>query len=932
MIRVWSHRPQFSHLGIFIAAYVLGCGFAQSLAIVPGTGISIWPPGGLFLATLVLASRHSWPWWILGGCLAELFGNFFWFGSPLLVAVLLYVANALEAVTGAWLINRYCGRPIRLETLQETLAFVVLGAGIAPVVGATVGSATLVWFGIQSQSLTTAWPLWWIGDATGILIVAPVVLVLSQNWRSKGHLSAARWIEAGVLGLIFLGVAALSLSGYLPFAYIIMPPLLWAAVRFEFKGAAITLSLLALITAAFTIFGASQFIGDAETQRQKQIMLHLFLGVSALSALIVAAISRQHQRALFTLSESERELSQLVNMVPSQVWRLSPDGEPVFFNKRMVDFLGMEVADTDRPGMSRLQAVVETVHPDDASQFKETLHHSLLTGESFAMRYRLRRADGIYRWMSGRAEPMRDDSGRIVQWFGLCHDIEDQMRLYSDIEEREAKIRRLVDSDIIGIVIWDLDGLLIDANDAFLRMVQYEREDLQAGLRWFDMTPPEWQEVHARYEAEELKRTGMMQAREKEFFRKDGSRVPVLIGAACFEGQSRQGVAYILDLTERKRAEAALREREQELSQLVNMVPIFIRRLTPEGEPIFFNKRFTDFIGMGLTEIGAPSTSRLSPTVDGFVHPDDSVGLLEAIRHSLASDEPFSMKYRMRRVDGAYRWVDTRAEPVRDAGGTIVQWYVVSIDVDDEVRAQQAEEALRDTSIKLAKATQAASLAELSASIAHEVNQPLAAIVANSHACQRWLSADPSNVERAKITVDRIIRDANSAADVVSRIRALFRQSVEPRDSAPLCGAIAEAHGLMAEEATRRRVQMKIDVEGNLPPVAFDRVQIQQVLINLIRNGFDAMDSTPDGRILGMRLHRNGNSVQTEISDFGMGIEFPDRIFEPFFTTKEQGMGMGLAICRSIVEGHGGRLWAEKNEPHGARFIFTLPVEVNAAK
>jgi PAS domain S-box-containing protein len=864
--------------------------------------------------------------------LAELFGNFLWFGSPLLVAVLLYVANALEAVTGAWLINRYCGRPIRLETLQETLAFVVLGAGIAPVVGATVGSATLVWFGIQSQSLTTAWPLWWIGDATGILIVAPVVLVLSQNWRSKGHISAARWIEAGVLGLIFLAVAALSLSGYLPFAYIIMPPLLWAAVRFEFKGAAITLSLLALITAAFTIFGASQFIGDAETQRQKQIMLHLFLGVSALSALIVAAISRQHQRALFTLSESERELSQLVNMVPSQVWRLSPDGEPVFFNKRMVDFLGMEVADTNRPGMSRLQAIVETVHPDDASQFKETLHHSLLTGESFAMRYRLRRADGIYRWMSGRAEPMRDDRGRIVQWFGLCHDIDDQMRLYSDIEEREAKIRRLVDSDIIGIVIWDLDGLLIDANDAFLRMVQYEREDLQAGLRWFDMTPPEWQEVHARYEAEELKRTGMMQAREKEFFRKDGSRVPVLIGAACFEGQSRQGVAYILDLTERKRAEAALREREQELSQLVNMVPIFIRRLTPEGEPIFFNKRLTDFIGMGLAEIGAPSTSRLAPTVDGFVHPDDSVGLLETIRHSLASGEPFSMKYRMRRVDGAYRWVDTRAEPVRDAGGTIVQWYVVSIDVDDEVRAQQAEEALRDTSIKLAKATQAASLAELSASIAHEVNQPLAAIVANSHACQRWLSADPSNVERAKITVDRIIRDANSAADVVSRIRALFRQSVEPRDSAPLCGAIAEAHGLMAEEATRRRVQMKIDVESNLPPVAFDRVQIQQVLINLIRNGFDAMDSTPDGRILGMRVHRNGNSVQTEISDYGLGIKFPDRIFEPFFTTKEQGMGMGLAICRSIVEGHGGRLWAEKNEPHGARFIFTLPVEVNAAK
>src|SRR5262249_2278182 len=150
---------------------------------------------------------------------------------------------------------------------------------------------------------------------------------------------------------------------------------------------------------------------------------------------------------------------------------------------------------------------------------------------------------------------------------------------------------------------------------------------------------------------------------------------------------------------------------------------------------------------------------------------------------------------------------------------------------------QQAEEALRETSNKLAKATQAASLAELSASIAHEVNQPLAAIVANSHACQRWLSAEPPNVERAKITVERVIRDANSAADVVSRIRALFKQSVETRTSTTLTAVIAEARNLMADEAARRRVCMDVDVEDNLPVVAFDRVQLQQVLINLIRNG-----------------------------------------------------------------------------------------------
>ncbi|SEI16196.1 Integral membrane sensor domain MASE1 [Rhizobium tibeticum] len=268
MIYVWSNRPRFLHLGLFTVAYVLGCGFAQLLAIVPGTGISVWPPGGLFMAALILAPRYSWPWWIQAGLLAELSSNVLWFHSPLPAAVLIYVGNALEAAVGAWLVNRTCKRPVRLETLQEVLAFVVLGAGIAPVVSATVGSGTLAWFGLQSQTFSAAWPLWWIGDATGVLIVAPLALVVFQNWRGEAQLSAARWMEACVLGLIFLGVATLSLSGYLPFAYIIMPPLLWAAVRFEFKGAAVTLTLLALITAVFTISGASQFAGNPESQKQ----------------------------------------------------------------------------------------------------------------------------------------------------------------------------------------------------------------------------------------------------------------------------------------------------------------------------------------------------------------------------------------------------------------------------------------------------------------------------------------------------------------------------------------------------------------------------------------------------------------------------------------------------------------------------------------
>jgi signal transduction histidine kinase len=237
-------------------------------------------------------------------------------------------------------------------------------------------------------------------------------------------------------------------------------------------------------------------------------------------------------------------------------------------------------------------------------------------------------------------------------------------------------------------------------------------------------------------------------------------------------------------------------------------------------------------------------------------------------------------------------------------------------------------EKLRLAQETLARATQAASLSELSASIAHEVNQPLAAVVANSHACQRWLAAESPNLERAKKTVERIIRDANAAADVVSRIRALFKQSVEVRTSMALDSVIAEALNLMAEEVARRRVRLNVDVESNLPLLPLDRVQIQQVLVNLIRNAMEAMAAAAGDRVVGLRTRRIGDVVQTEITDRGRGVESPDKIFEPFFTTKGDGMGMGLAICRSIIESHGGRLWAEENEPHGATFVFTLPVEM----
>ena len=386
------------------------------------------------------------------------------------------------------------------------------------------------------------------------------------------------------------------------------------------------------------------------------------------------------------------------------------------------------------------------------------------------------------------------------------------------------------------------------------------------------------------------------------------------------DGTIVQWYGVSLDIDDEMRAQVALRERERELSLLVDMVPSNLWRLTPDGETTLVNKRMADFLGMDLDD-----KQQLAVVFDTIFHPDDAGAVEDVLGRCLLTGDRFSMKYRLRRADGVYRWMSGRAEPLRDQDGRIVQWFGLCHDIDDQMHA---EEALRRASERLAQATRAASLAELSASIAHEVNQPLAAIVANSHACHRWLSAEPPNVERAKITAERITRDANSAAEVVGRIRALFRHAPEARLPEDVNRLIDEVCLLMADETTAKTVRVETILEPDLPLVALDRVQMQQVFVNLIRNGVEAMDAVAgSARAIKIRSCRDGpDAIRVEVRDDGTGFKDPQRVFEPFFTTKAHGMGMGLAICRSIIESHGGRLWTANNEPRGATVAFTLPL------
>jgi PAS domain S-box-containing protein len=372
------------------------------------------------------------------------------------------------------------------------------------------------------------------------------------------------------------------------------------------------------------------------------------------------------------------------------------------------------------------------------------------------------------------------------------------------------------------------------------------------------------------------------------------------------------------DIEDRKRAEEALLESERNFRLIIDTIPALVWCAVPDGKLEYVNQRIVNVLG-------APISDLVDQGWTNFLHPDDVEPTLRAWFRAVATGRRHEVEYRMRCADGVYRWFHVLGQPLRDSKGQIVRWYGLLSDIEDK---KNAAEILRRTQARLSRATQIATVGELAASIAHEVNQPLAAVVANAHACLLWLLANPPNLHEASHAAERIVRDGNDAAEVVRRIRALFKQAEPQMVLLDLNEVIAEVIRMLKAEIVRQGVLVETELEENLPPVMADRLQIQQVIFNLLTNGIEAMDMLAGPKKLMIRSRRSGtDEILIEIRDHGAGLKDPDRTFEAFYTTKENGMGMGLAICRSIVDAHRGQLWAASTEGPGATFCFTLPVK-----
>src|SRR5579872_6138863 len=485
----------------------------------------------------------------------------------------------------------------------------------------------------------------------------------------------------------------------------------------------------------------------------------------------------------------------------------------------------------------------------------------------------------------------------------------------------EAKIRRLVEANVVGIVMWNLEGAITGANEAFLRMVQYDREDLASGrVRWADLTPAEWS-GHAERAVADLRATGMFQPFEKEYFRKDGSRVPVLLGGAIFEENGNEGVAFVLDLSQQKRAERALRRSEAFLSEGQHLGQIGSFSWRVASDEITWSAELYRIYEL---EIGTPVTLEL---IRSRVHPED-VTLIEKMKmvdQAREGAHTFEWRYRLLMPDHSIKYMHAVAHATRDQDGQLE--YIASV---QDVTAQRlAEEARDKAQSELANVARVMSLGALTASIAHEVNQPLSGIITNASTCLRMLATDPPQVAGARETARRTIRDGNRMSEVIARLRALFSKKESTTESVNLNDAVLEVIALSIVELQKNRVMLCPELADDLPLITGDRVQLQQVIMNLLRNGSDAMNTVEDRpRRLVIRTERDADDrVRLTVQDAGIGFDpqAADRLFDAFYSTKGDGMGIGLSVSRSIIERHRGRLWATLNDGPGAAFSFSVP-------
>ena len=737
---------------------------------------------------------------------------------------------------------------------------------------------------------------------------------------------------------------------------------------------------------------------------------------------------------------SEHNLAAIINTIPTTAWTARPDGYCDFLNQGWVDYTGLTAEKAQGWGWA------EAIHSDDREKLVNEWQSCLASGTPVDTEARIRRFDSSYRWFLIRANPLKDEAGNILKWYGTCVDFEDRKHWEQILRARELSWKQIVDN-IPGLVA--TTGAMGEVEFLNRQTLEYfgrTNEELKDWALIDAVHPDDLPSViEARKKSIE---TGQIYDVEHRCRRADGVyRWFQVRGLPVRDSENRITAWYLLltDIDDRKKAEEALQSSERNLNQILNAIPTSVGVMRADGTPLYGNQAVTDYTGLTIEEMQKEDFRA------HIFHPEDMERLREARHLAFTRPVPFENEIRVLGKDGNYRAFLFRYKPVLDQAGKIDQWYMAALEIDDRKRAEaqveqsylrlaeaqrlsktgsfitdlvadehnwseetfrifdfdpatkvtvqrirdiihpedlpsfeatlaramtgadvdfvfrivtsrnvmkhirgmarimvqdanrplfigalqditeskMAEEALDRTRSELARVARVTTMNTLTASIAHEIKQPLASLITNASIALRRLNADPPNVDGARETVQRTIRDANRASDVITRLRTLFSKKEFTLETLDLSEVTTEVIALSLSDLQRDRVILRSELAEDLPPVIGDRVQLQQVILNLLRNASDAMVGVEDRpRQLLVKTQRDGHDrVRLSVQDAGCGLDPQDfeRLFEAFYTTKTGGMGIGLSVSRSIIERHQGRLWAEPNNGPGTTFFFSIP-------
>jgi|GEM_PF-694711 len=883
----------------------------------------VWPATGIAIAAVWLFGYRIWP-----AIAAGIAGALLLQGQAPGAALFVATVQVTEASLACYLLRHFIKQASPLEQIRDVwLLTAIIGLVTAPL-SASLGTGGLVLSNtLAGSDVARAWLYWWVANVTGGILIAP--LCIAWYLAVRNGVSRRRWLElalfaVGVAGIgwlafdprAWLGAGTLYGLGFLP-----APLVLWATLRHQQLGA--TLSVFALSIVAFVLVSAhvnSTALSVAERGRLF-IVTQLYFTVMSVFFLVVAALLFDRERVETQLRHQRRRLQTLLGNLPGMAYRCANDRcwTAQFVSAGSESLTGYGPQEFE----ARRVCWADIMHPEDREAVWRSVQQALARGEPFEVHYRILTRDGEEKWVWERGGAVLGERGEIEALEGFVTDVTQLEESKTALARSEAQAKAVLDTAVEAIVTIDNTGRIHSFNRAAETMFGYGADEV-LGENVKLLMPESYRREHDDYirhylDTGEQKIIGV--GREVTGRRKDGRTFPIelAVSEVLIHGE-RTFTGIIRDISERKEAEEALRQSHEQLQTTFQNAPIGIVTFRPGERFLSANRAFCDISGYSEAELRGL-------TLKALTHPDDWTVTERLAQQAQAGKiDHYSYEKRYIRKDGESVHVAVRNAVTHDRAG---RPDLVIGQVEDLTQQRRAEQEASVHRERLAHVGRLSTLGEMAAGIAHEVNQPLTAISLYAQSCLRLLQADRPNLVKFGEALSKLNQQALRAGKILEQLQQLVRRRESQKELTDCNRLIRGIVNLADTEAHLHNIAVSLELAAELPDIYCDPVQIQQVTLNLLRNGMQAMQTanSSDSTIV-VRTALNGSEeVLISVVDRGTGVPkaMQQTLFEPFSTDKESGMGVGLAICRSIIESHGGELGFYNNPDRGATFFFTLP-------